>query len=301
MKKKFMRRLHTDDLMNEFLVHALGYEKCRTTTKIVNKLVDAEMQLETMGPDSTLSSNAYRDPKFKTDSDRKQLRKRIYEELISNERLSDDEKIKLGRGGALPKGGTIRRDKNAYLIIGPPASGKSSIACKLADSKKAIILDCDYAKRKFPEFKRGFGASLVHEESDMVVFDPNGKKEYSVFEYCLAANSNIVIPKIGTNKQELEELRDSLTHREYKVHLILVSLDRVKATQRAIERFLNTKRYVPLSLIFDEYSNEAILTYYRLKNSKKWSSVGKLNTDTPKGSKPIIIESINNSPVKIFR
>ena len=301
MKKKFMRNLDNNDLMNEFLVHALDYEECEKTSEIVTKLVGAEMRLSRLGDESTYDSTSFRSPSYKTEAERKKLRKEIFEDLISNARLPNDDKITLGNGGALPNGSSPRKGKHAFLIIGPPASGKSSIACEIADVKKAIILDCDYAKRKFPEYNQDFGASLVHKESDMVVFNAPDKFSFSVFQYCVAAGYNIIIPKIGTDKIEIEKLRDDLINYGYSVHLILVSLDRVKATQRAVSRFVTTNRYVPLSLIFDQYSNEAILAYYRTKKNVKWTSTGKLSTDTPKGAKPIVVEFENNSPVKIFK
>jgi hypothetical protein len=85
--------------------------------------------------------------------------------------------------------------------------------------------------------------------------------------------------------------------------LVLVSLDWQKSTIRAVKRFKKTGRYVPLGLIFDGYSNEPILSYYRIKNnySHLFESIGKISTDVEEGKPPVYIESTYNSPVGIFK
>lgn len=126
MKKKFMRNLDNNELMNEFLVHALDYEACKKTDEIVAKLVGPEMRLSRLGNESTYDTTSFRSPSYKTEAERKKLRKEIFEDLISKTRLPNDDDITLGNGGALPIGCTPRKGKQAFLIIGPPASGKSS-------------------------------------------------------------------------------------------------------------------------------------------------------------------------------
>ena len=83
----------------------------------------------------------------------------------------DDDKIKLGVGGCLPlPDGHLNNDKQFYIVIGLPASGKSSISAKIADATGSAVLDSDFAKRKLPEFReKDNGASLVHKESQVIV------------------------------------------------------------------------------------------------------------------------------------
>jgi len=205
----------------------------------------------------------------------------------------------------------VQNDSQAYIIIGLPASGKSGIAKDIADMCGAVILDSDFAKRKLPEFKATpAGASLVHDESDLIIFGTYDRDDKpaafeSLFDLCLKAAANIVIPKIGYDSNKLLSFSKSLKENyNYDVHLILVSLDRRQATIRALNRFQRTKRYVPLSLIFDGYGNDPILTYYRLKTSRAKSrifrSLGKLSTDVPKGSRPVLIDHKGSSPALIY-
>lgn len=231
---------------------------------LANEVISAEKQLF-KNNDNTLSNPKVRVLRYATDESRRNLRFEIYKDLTQRKRLKDDDKISLHRGGALPTT-PLQNDKQAYYIIGLPASGKSSISNKLSNQYGAIILDSDYAKRKFPEYKSlvAYEASLVHEESSIVVFGGQGSysTEPSVLEYAVNKNINIVIPKIGDKKEKVIEFSQSLKNVGYNIHLILVRADRRLATKRALDRYLKTKRYIPLSLIFDEYGNNPTISFY---------------------------------------
>ena len=70
--------------------------------------------------------------------------------------------------------------------------------------------------------------------------------------------------KIGSNYESILTLIELLKANTYKVHLTLIELDRIIATKRALHRFKTTKRYVPLSLIFDTYNNSPSVAFYKL-------------------------------------
>jgi dephospho-CoA kinase len=195
--------------------------------------------------------------------------------------------------------------QDAYLITGLPASGKSGISNIISDNYGAIILDSDYAKRKIPEYSAlPFGATLVHEESDRIIFgEANTSKFKSLFDYCRELNANIVIPKIGINYESLIELIILLKKNEYKVHLTLIELDRIKATKRALQRFKETDRYVPLGLIFDTYGNNPTIAFYKLitHNSDLLESYGIISTDVKKEDKAkCILKNNNLNPANLF-
>ena len=207
----------------------------------------------------------------------------------------------MGVGGALPLKGEVQDGKQAYIITGLPAAGKSGITNIISDNKGAIILDSDYAKRKFPEFTQPFGATLVHEESVSVVFGGKHSGNDSILlEYCMYKGYNVVIPKIGYNAKSIIGIANQFKKSGYDVHLLLVSLDRKKATQRAFKRFITTNRYVPLSMIFVSYGNDPILSYYRMKGESCFFSYGKVSTDVKLGENPRFIEGIKNNPALLF-
>ncbi|WP_308006130.1 zeta toxin family protein [uncultured Chryseobacterium sp.] len=307
----YLRKLDNIDLIEHFLETVINYEDSSNNT-ILHKIKSGEAELKNyIDSKSTLASTENRNRQYKNNRDRWELRKQIVTELITLKREDDDDNISLGVGGTLPNCGLLT-EKKAVIIIGLPASGKSTIANTIADSYGAIILDSDFAKRKIPEYvDNPAGASLVHEESDYLVFGANISDKPNdfkcLFEKCIEKNFNIVIPKIGHDHKKINDLSIALTKLAYEVHLVCVSLDRRLATQRAIGRFIKTNRYVPLSLVFDGYGNDCILTFYRLKDrigiddDVPIKSFGKLSTNVPHGSNPIILYSEEDSPVEIFR
>lgn len=296
---QFARPLHNKELARQFLTHVLGVDLPRSN--IVSKIVDGELALANIDIEhnQTLNSPNYREDYVKNDDKRWELRKKIIEDLINLPRLENDDKIKLGKGGALPLT-ELRSEKQAIIIIGLPASGKSSIASKIADNYGAIILDSDFVKRKLPEYKQHiYGASIVHEESAEITFgfSQNKEKLKSLSDMCLENGHNIIIPKIGQSAANILKLSRSLKENNgYEVHLISVELIKRKATIRALERFKSTKRYVPLSMIFDEYGNDSHLCYYYLRSKyrEEFKSLGAISNDVDRGSSPICTDIIGD-------
>ena len=307
----YSRQLDNIDLIQHFLSVVLKYENADDDT-LLRKIKSGEAELKNYNDSSaTLISTNHRDRKYLKETERWSLRKQIVKELIEQKREVEDEDLCLGKGGSLPNT-DIKKEKQAFIIIGLPASGKSTIANKVADNFGALILDSDYAKRKLPEFKDNpAGASLVHDESDVLIFGYEKKDKpddfVSLIEICNSNDYNIVIPKIGHDHKSINNLAKILkTVFGYTIHLILVSLDRRKATKRAVDRFLKYGRYVPLSLIFDGYGNDPTLSFYRLKDNilidKSYiDTFGKLSTDVEKGRGPLVIYADETSPVCIFK
>lgn len=309
MANNYARPLTDHETIDGFLVNCLGVAgslalhngKKIKTAKAAQRIRDAEGAISKINPaNSTLSSAANRIPAFKDQSVRMELRQRIVSELTQMERLDSDDKIKLGRGGAKPKGRDPAVEKRAYIIIGLPASGKSTLVSKISDQLGAIVLDSDFAKRKLPEFDDTIaGAQLVHQESSDIIF---GEK-YSLFNACVFRGYNVVIPTIGANESDLLSRRDSLIKAGYEVHLTLTYLTREAATTRALDRYLTTGRYVPLCLIFDSYANDPILNYYKARMNgadpgKGWASFGVLSTES---SPAKIIDVMGSNPVELMR
>ena len=307
MATKTSRPLNNFELVEHFLENALSYDlDSDEKYKIVSKIVATELNIENFDESLiSLNSKSYRVSRFRKNRDRKRLHDQIVQELLIEKRLINDENIKLGVGGAFPNS-NIRTERNAYIIIGLPASGKSTISNLVADKYGAFILDSDYAKRKLPEFEAlPFGATLVHEESDRIIFGEGDPLKFkSLFDYCREEGSNIVLPKIGSNTEGLITLIKLLRRNSYAVHLTLVELDRIKATKRALTRFEKTGRYVPLGLIFDTYSNNPTIAFYKLIHNQDsgLESYGIISTDVKEGNQPLkIIANKNNNPANLFK
>lgn len=267
MGLNYSRLLRDDDLVEHFLVKVLQVDH-RIAPAIIRRIVTSEkMLMDFKEEENTLVSTKYRDRDYVNDLDRWKLRRQIIHELFTMRRTDTEEEIMLGTGGALPNSG-IKKEKKAYILIGPPASGKSGIANKIAEKEGAIILDCDYAKRKLPEFEYECGATFVQEESNSIIYgfgDNNPFKLEGLYKIAVAKQYNVVIPKVGRNIAGIVKMAEFLTSMNYRVHLTLVSLNRREATIRALHRFDQTQRYVPLSYVFDHIGNDPLLSYYLIK------------------------------------
>ena len=304
MARNYSRPLNTPQLAGQFIRDALGIGN-KELSKFSKKIVDAERSSADINSrDSTLNSHQYRDSNFVNDHDRLELKVAIVNECLTKPRLDDDDDIRLGIGGCVPNGKLIQ-DRQAYIIIGPPASGKSSIANKVAEEYGAFILDSDYAKRKLPEFEDSLlGATVVHDESNEIMFGNEKSSGYpSVLELATSHNCNLVIPKVGGKLEELKKFIKILQAYDYEIHITLVYLDREAATRRALYRFIQTNRYVSLAYVFDICGNNPVVSYFFLKKVVNLGvrSWGIISTDVPKGSSPFQIESDEENPAKLFK
>ncbi|WP_333862810.1 zeta toxin family protein [Sphingobacterium sp.] len=305
MANRTSRPLNNFELVEHFLENALSINiNDDEMYNVVSQVVSTELNIENFDESLiSLNSKSYRISKYRKDSERLSLQNQIVLELLTQERLKNDEDIVLGKGGAFPLK-PVKAERKAFIVIGLPASGKSGISNIIADEYGAIILDSDYAKRKLPEFSAlPFGATLVHEESDKIVFGNGNHKSFkSLFDHCIETEANIVLPKIGSNVESIIKLIEILKKANYFVHLTLIELDRVKATKRALKRFHISKRYVPLGLIFDTYANNPTTTFYKIitHNNTILDSFGSVSTDVKEGEKPKGIISSGNNPVDLF-
>jgi predicted kinase len=289
MGKNYARKINSNMLVEDFVDNVLEINESEKR-EAIRIILEAEKNIQGDKDFPTLTSIENRDFSYRYEKPREKLRKQICDELFTIPRLDDENKIHLGKsgGGSAPRT-PAKKERTAYYIIGLPASGKSGIAASIADECGAFILDSDYAKRKLPEYAEQLGApSNIHDESDVLIFHYKG---ISLFEKCFNSGYNIVIPKIGSDSEKVNEFCGALKNNGYTIYLILADLDRQKATRRAYERFKKTRRYVPLAMIFDIYANEPTVNYYRIKNSKSetYSGFAHLSTDVDFGQKPILI------------
>lgn len=181
------------------------------------------------------------------DDERQYIKNKILEELISLTVPKNDDDIRIGFGGSKPRN-RVRTNKKAMILLGLPASGKSTVAQVMSDMQGAYIVDSDFAKRKFPELAFPNGASWTHDESDDLV---HGKGD-GVLARCLQEGANMIIPKVGAKAESIISVYEVLRSHDYDVSLGLVWLEPKLALQRAIKRYQESKRYVPIFKIIQD-------------------------------------------------
>lgn len=173
-----------------------------------------------------------------------------------------------------------RFDKKAVIILGPPASGKSSIANPIARRYGAAIIDPDEAKKLLPEFNDGAGATTVHEESGVLA--------ELVMYTALDDGINIVIPKVGGKQETIREYIKILKANGYKVDLVGMDVSYINARNRMFMRFLNTGRYIPLEYV-KKVGDEPMNTYNILKKEGLADGYTHIDNNGQRGDpKPVI-------------
>ena len=91
--------------------------------------------------------------------DREQIEDHVFE-ILSNYgsvSLDDDGKPQVDGAGNTIYNGDVERGSRLDIVIGLPASGKSSaIVDTISYTNRSMLIDNDEAKRLFPEFNKGW-------------------------------------------------------------------------------------------------------------------------------------------------
>ena len=187
--------------------------------------------------------------------------------------------------------GVVNKEKRLDIVIGLPASGKSSaITNPVSDEFNMKVIDNDEAKKQIPQYNNGWGACVVHEEAKYI--------ERVVFRKTLQDGDNIIIPKVGGDAQNL--IDNYITRAKeygYTINVHYVELPREKALGRMIRRYIDTGRYLEPKLI-DKYvnnvdGNKIEKCYEELKSSGLINGWSKWDNDVAKGESPKLVESFN--------
>ena len=165
-------------------------------------------------------------------------------------------KIVKGADGETAYGGAVEQGHHIDIVVGLPAAGKSSVLVDpLSAQHHARVIDNDMAKAMLPEFDNGIGAGAVHEESKVI------SKE--ALRSAMNKGDNIVLPIVGGNYEKLVAQIEQFRALGYEVAVHLCDLPSNKAIGRAIGRYLNTGRYIPMDILYG-YGNKPKENFYRL-------------------------------------
>lgn len=180
--------------------------------------------------------------------------------------------------------GAKNKNREIYIVLGPPAAGKSSVAEPLAKGTGSLIIDSDMAKKRLPEFNNGKLAGAVHAESDHITTD-------FVLNRAMDNGDNIVLPVVGRTYKGLVRKVTQFKENGYKVNIVHVDLPIEKAVKRAIVRFEETGRFVdPAYVASIGYSTRE--NYDKIKNIEGVDSYEAYSNDVRRGEPPIHLENV---------
>lgn len=162
--------------------------------------------------------------------------------------------------------GPLKKDYQMTLVLGLPASGKSTLYTN-PDSEKtgSFILDCDVVKTLLPEYKESYGgaADAVHFES----FNIMDKAMESFFSGEMKG-TNIILPIVATDFDELmSKYIKPFEAAGYEVHAAFIDVCENVSFAKNIARQLDSGR-VYRSSVAASFGKKPKKVYNRLKNLK---------------------------------
>ncbi len=150
--------------------------------------------------------------------------------------------------------GAVRQERKAFVVIGLPAGGKSSVfANPLSYENGARIIDSDVVKPWLRGYDEGYGAGYVQNASALVA----NKAMMEAAKH----GDNMVIPRIG-GPSVISEVVIPLREMGYDVQLFYNDVSEASSIMRAASRFAEEGRYLSLQY----------LTGKRAKISKTFST-----------------------------
>ena len=237
--------------MRWIAAHPFKYDESQTMDENIQRAERlAQEYLDTFGTTDQINTPA-----------RQQLRKQIADKLYGK--------------------GAKKKEGRAWLVLGLPASGKSTIADPLVEREGALLIDSDEAKKLLPEFSNGLLAGAVHEESANIADE--------VMIEALSKGDNVVLPIVGKTLSSLNEKRKKLEDAGYEVNLVYVDLPLEKAIERTKARFRHTGRLVPPRYLHS-VGLKPRQNYDKIKTEKGVDSYEAWDNDILRGETPRLIE-----------
>lgn len=159
--------------------------------------------------------------------------------------------------------GPVRQEKKAFVVVGRPAGGKSSVfANRLSNENGARIVDSDVVKPWLSGYDNGYGAGYVQHASADVAS--------SALKKASDAGDNVVMPRIGGGSVMREVMM--LREKGYDVQIFYNDVSEETSIMRAASRFAQEGRYLSLdyltqikdkdSDIFRNFANAKLKDYY---------------------------------------
>ena len=176
--------------------------------------------------------------------------------------------------------GPVKQEREATIVLGPPAAGKSRLSERLASEKHAAIADPDDVKMTLPEYAGGLGSTAVHEES--------AKIAGNVLHELVKNGDNIVLPRVGGKLESVKQYVDALHDAGYKVNMVNMTVEPHEAYRRMIGRFLKTGRIIG-SDYFEGVGTKPRENFYAVKDEGKIHEAVDVDANGPAGSAKAVI------------
>ena len=188
--------------------------------------------------------------------------------------------------------GPIQHGKRVDMLLGPAASGKSTIADRISQENGSRFYDADQVKALHPNYKGGINEDYIHVESTFI----NDERILKAAE----SGENVILQSTGENMDSLMAKLQVFKDAGYEIHIHMTSLPKNKSLGRALSRFVGTGRYHDFKHLMKADPEKVKENFDILKGDEGISGYANWNTDVPRNELPIPIEYSDNREIEIF-
>ena len=212
---------------------------------------------------------------------------------IIKKRLKEGSFTGIDKKGNEVYNGDVKKGKRLDIVIGLPASGKSSsIVNPLSQYYKSAVIDSDIIKKELPEFNEGWGGTLVHEESSLI--------NTYLLDDIMDTGSNVVLPIVGSKVSSVDKYIDLAKSKGYEINVHLNELPNSKAIGRMLGRYFSEGRFINPSYAM-AYGDKPTAVFEEIKQRSDINGYSRWNNDVAKGQRPKLAEiSENNRPYGVY-
>jgi hypothetical protein len=165
----------------------------------------------------------------------------------------------------------------ATLVIGPPASGKTTLIKNIPG--KFVEIDNDIMASKLPGF-HPVQAGNFHEEAGFI--------EKAVLQNTMNKRMNLVLSAVGKNTEKFEGIVKELKSRGYDVDMLSLDMSPVDSTRAVMDRHMRGGRFIDPKYTLEDVGSNPATTYDRLKTEVR--NYEKYQAKYPPSSKPEYVE-----------
>lgn len=157
--------------------------------------------------------------------------------------------------------GATLKEKKLVIVMGPTASGKSSIIKNDYKNYGAYLADSDEIKKVLPEFEGGLNSNGVHIESSFI----NGL----ILRRAVNNGDNIIYPTTGREASKLNNVITEFEKAGYNIEVVNVKINANEAKLRNIARTFTGNRVISNDLLDEKTLKNIENNYINIKDEYK--------------------------------
>lgn len=183
--------------------------------------------------------------------------------------------------------GAARKERQAFILLGMPACGKSTLSGTLAEQYGALSVDADLVRDEIPEFDRFKSGQFVRKEKDDI--------RNHILERATASGDNVILSYVGKLDRQIPELQ-ALKDQGYTLHLMHLQLPLEQVVHRSLARFEATGRLAdPADVV--QSGDKPASAYEKYKHDPLFATYAEYSADVPKGAPLPLLEQGENAPL----